>query len=247
MTLPGTPGIGRSWPANPRSRGRAPRPHPKRAQTSRVVGCRKGPLRCHRSRGLGPKVPRDCPHPENPDPPEVPSMWHPQRKPHTAGVLAGLIAAGGIFALQGEARATYCQEYETTVMIPPNRPVKAIGRVCQVNGKWYLTTSSRGRWGGDGFSRQPGVRFSGNRLAGTRLAEYAACTLRGWVGGMRCEDLKQWHSRPMRFVPQRILRAEAFWLLIGIEEPNLAHRPCALGRQCPEPNSTDAAPLGRYS
>ncbi len=74
-------------------------------------------------------------------------MWHPPRKPLTAWVLAGLIAAGGIFALQGEARSAYCQEYETSVVISPNRPVKAIGRVCQVNGKWYLTNFEPGEMG----------------------------------------------------------------------------------------------------
>lgn len=45
----------------------------------------------------------------------------------------------GLFAINGEARSTFCKEYETTVLIRPSRPVRAIGRVCLVNGKWYLT------------------------------------------------------------------------------------------------------------
>jgi len=45
----------------------------------------------------------------------------------------------GLFAINGEARSTFCKKYETTVLIPPSRPVRAIGRVCLVNGKWYLT------------------------------------------------------------------------------------------------------------
>ena len=52
-------------------------------------------------------------------------------------VALGLIALG-LFAISGEARSTFCKEYETTVLIAPSRPVRAIGRVCLVNGKWYL-------------------------------------------------------------------------------------------------------------
>ncbi len=74
-------------------------------------------------------------------------MWHPNRKSLTLLALLILLIGGGIFALQGEARATYCQEYETSVVISPNRPVKAIGRVCQVNGKWYLTNFEPGEMG----------------------------------------------------------------------------------------------------
>ena len=74
-------------------------------------------------------------------------MGNPTRKALTVLVLASLLAAGGFFALQGEARGAYCQEYETTVMIPPNRPVKAIGKVCQVNGKWYLAGFEPGEMG----------------------------------------------------------------------------------------------------
>jgi hypothetical protein len=57
------------------------------------------------------------------------------------GVAVALgLSALGLFAISGEARNTYCKEYQTTVLIRPSRPVRAIGKVCLVNGKWYLTS-----------------------------------------------------------------------------------------------------------
>jgi len=105
----------------------------------------QGTLNMHQNLAVVPKAQPRCPN--APDSPETPSMWHPHRKSVTVLALVSLLAAGGIFALQGEARATYCQEYETSVVIPPNRPVKAIGRVCQVNGKWYLANFEPGEMG----------------------------------------------------------------------------------------------------
>ena len=75
-------------------------------------------------------------------------MWQRIPKPIvTLSALIGVLGASGLFALQGEARNTLCREYETTVMIQPNRPVKAIGKVCQVNGKWYLANFEPGEMG----------------------------------------------------------------------------------------------------
>jgi hypothetical protein len=55
------------------------------------------------------------------------------------GVALALgLTALGLFAISGEARSTFCKEYETTVLIHPSRSVRAIGKVCLVNGKWYL-------------------------------------------------------------------------------------------------------------
>jgi hypothetical protein len=61
-------------------------------------------------------------------------------------LLLGLTVLG-LFAISGEARNTYCKEYQTTVLIRPSRPVRAIGRVCLVNGKWYLTSFDAGTAG----------------------------------------------------------------------------------------------------
>jgi hypothetical protein len=60
-----------------------------------------------------------------------------RRSLYGVAVALGLTALG-LFAINGEARSTFCKKYETTVLIPPSRPVRAIGKVCLVNGKWYL-------------------------------------------------------------------------------------------------------------
>ncbi len=73
------------------------------------------------------------------------------RNPYLSSLYAlavCLAAAGlGLFALRGEARSSRCEEYETTVLIHPNRPVRAVGRVCQVSGRWYLGSFEPGEAG----------------------------------------------------------------------------------------------------
>lgn len=74
-------------------------------------------------------------------------MWNRNPNPILAITTACILATTALFALQGEARSSLCREYETTVLIPPNRAVKAIGKVCQANGKWYLASFEPGELG----------------------------------------------------------------------------------------------------
>jgi len=53
------------------------------------------------------------------------------------GVTAA-VASLFMLTVRSEASGKACKEYETAIVIGPNRPVTAIGKACLSNGKWYL-------------------------------------------------------------------------------------------------------------
>jgi len=65
----------------------------------------------------------------------------------TGLVLGCLVVALGLLAVRGEAGSALCREYETTVLLEPNRPVKATGKACQKGGRWYLVNFGPGALG----------------------------------------------------------------------------------------------------
>jgi hypothetical protein len=64
-------------------------------------------------------------------------MLHLNPNLRTGLVLAALLAFLGLLTLRSEASGRACRDFETTVLLDGNRPVKAIGKACQKAGKWY--------------------------------------------------------------------------------------------------------------